>query len=128
MTGALAVSLSFGWVFSGCENRVALISSIMEEIIPRLVSDAGFTVFSPSFHKFPPMDDEESGYTSSVIIGESLVDIHTWPERDCAHIRIFYCDYSQDNTEKKSKLFDFFKGAFEPQSITEMEVQKYFIR
>lgn len=123
--GKGVVSLSFGWVFSKCGNRAALISSAMEEALRGMVARSGFTVFTSSFYKFPEIDGEESGYTAAVIIGESLVDIHTWPEEDCAHVRIFYCDFSQDNTAKKDELYRLFKETFEPGLITGMEMQKY---
>jgi S-adenosylmethionine decarboxylase proenzyme len=47
---------------------------------------AGFTVLGSGSHKFEPQ-----GVTSFVLLSESHISIHTWPEHKCATLDIFSC-------------------------------------
>jgi len=49
-------------------------------------AEAGATVLGESFHKFQPV-----GVTGVVIISESHICIHTWPEHRYAAVDIFTC-------------------------------------
>lgn len=48
---------------------------------------AGATVLSDSFHYF----GEECGVTGIVVLAESHISIHTWPEERYAAVDIFMC-------------------------------------
>lgn len=48
---------------------------------------AGATVLSDSFHHF----GGGNGVTGVLLLAESHISIHTWPERDFAAIDIFMC-------------------------------------
>lgn len=48
---------------------------------------AGATVLSERFHEF----GEECGITGVIVLSESHISIHTWPEREYAAIDIFMC-------------------------------------
>ena len=51
---------------------------------------AGATILQDSFHTFPPYD----GVSGVVIIAESHLSLHTWPEHGYAAIDIFTCGNS----------------------------------
>jgi S-adenosylmethionine decarboxylase len=48
---------------------------------------AGATVLHSHFHHFSP----DGGVSGVVVLAESHISIHTWPERDFAAIDIFMC-------------------------------------
>lgn len=52
---------------------------------------AGATVLSHHFHHF----GDGSGVTGVVVLAESHISIHTWPERQYAAIDIFMCGAAQ---------------------------------
>jgi S-adenosylmethionine decarboxylase len=62
----------------------------MDEAAAALVQaakDAGATVLSERWHHF----GSGYGYTGVVILSESHVSVHTWPEKGYAAIDAFYC-------------------------------------
>ena len=48
--------------------------------------DAGATVLKAHFHQFSP-----SGITGFLLLAESHISVHTWPEEGLATIDIFTC-------------------------------------
>jgi S-adenosylmethionine decarboxylase len=49
-------------------------------------TDAGATVVQTTFHRFAP-----HGVTGVVLLAESHVAVHTWPERGVAAVDVFTC-------------------------------------
>jgi len=49
--------------------------------------EAGATILHSHFHHFTP----NGGVSGVVVLAESHISIHTWPERDFAAIDIFMC-------------------------------------
>ena len=100
---------SMAWELIGCKNRLALVSSAK---ISQLVQDAGFTVrgvVAPVF--------DGGGYTIAVVIAESIVDVHTWPEFDTAIVRTFYCNHSRNNKDKAGRLLRLLHENFDPVDV-----------
>lgn len=58
----------------------------IKEAMVRAAVEAGATVLGDSFHKFHPV-----GVTGVVVISESHICIHTWPEHKYAAVDIFTC-------------------------------------
>jgi spermidine synthase len=61
------------------------------------------------FHQF-----EGSGFTGTVVLAESHLAIHTWPERSGLTLDVYVCNYSADNSDKARKLFDAVVAWFDP--------------
>jgi S-adenosylmethionine/arginine decarboxylase-like enzyme len=93
----------------------------MQRVIIKRIRRAGFQVLNDAFTKF----EGAGGYTHVVIIGESCIDVHTWPEHGTAHVRIFYCNFTQDNTGKAERLLASFKELFEPSTVKEHAGREY---
>ncbi len=60
---------------SGCDPEIISDVGRVQQIIVRAAEVAGATVWSVSFNKFPP-----SGVSGVVVISESHISTHTWPE------------------------------------------------
>ncbi len=54
--------------------------------LPQLARQAGATIIAQRFHQFEPM-----GVTGMLLLAESHVSVHTWPERHLAALDIFTC-------------------------------------
>ena len=64
------------------------------------VQDAGLTIVGDRFHQFEPQ-----GVTGAVILAESHLAIHTWPEMGSVTLDVYVCNYTTDNTAKAEALF-----------------------
>ena len=59
--------------------------------------DAGLTVVGERFFQFEPQ-----GVTGTVLLAESHIAIHTWPEAGFVTVDVYVCNYTTDNTARPS--------------------------
>lgn len=71
---------------SGCSPDVIGKVESVEQIMVRAAEVAGVQVWSISFHRFSP-----NGVSGVVVISESHLSVHTWPEYGYAALDIFTC-------------------------------------
>lgn len=88
----------------------------------RMIRRAGFKIVASRFHKFSATADGDGGITGVVIVSESHLTIHTWPERKFVNLDVFFCNYSRDNTRKARAVFHEFSKIYHPQRIRRREV------
>jgi S-adenosylmethionine decarboxylase len=69
---------------------------------------AGATILHSHFHHFTP----NGGVSGVVVLAESHISIHTWPERDYAAVDIFMCGACDPNDS-----IPVLRAAFEPGSL-----------
>ena len=58
-------------------------------VMMRAAAESGATIVGEMFHKFEPI-----GVTGIIVIAESHIGIHTWPEYSYAAVDIFTCGES----------------------------------
>ena len=74
------------------------------------VRQAGLTIVGDCFHQFEPQ-----GVTGTVLLAESHLAIHTWPERGFVTIDVYVCNLTTDNRAKGEALFRALERALQPQ-------------
>lgn len=74
-----------------CPEKILNDQNTIESILVEVVDIAGATLVSKSFHRFSPY-----GISGVVVIAESHITIHTWPEHNYAAIDVFTCDDTID--------------------------------
>lgn len=72
--------------FYKCDSAVLNDVALVEKIMVDAAKKARATVISSSFHHFSPF-----GVSGVVVIAESHLAIHTWPEYGYASIDIYTC-------------------------------------
>lgn len=80
--------------FDGCDVEKLDDEQYLIQLLTSGAKQSGATVISVQSHKFDPQ-----GVTVLVMIAESHVSIHTWPEHAFAAADVFTCGPSMD-TEK----------------------------
>lgn len=73
------------------------------------VERAGLTIVGERFHQFEPQ-----GVTGAVILAESHLAVHTWPEMGAVTIDVYVCNFTTDNTEKARRLFGELEKSLRP--------------
>lgn len=98
----------------GCNPEILNNEKRIEEIMNEAASRCGSKVINSLFHKFNPY-----GVTGVVIIEESHLTIHTWPEHGYAAVDIFTCG---DKTDPR-KAYEYIKENLYPleESFEEIE-------
>lgn len=91
----------------------------LEEFCEEKVASVGLTQVGKLFYQFPG-----SGVTGVILLAESHVAIHTWPEKNYLTLDIYVCNVTQDNTSKARKLMDYFSELFSPGDMIHQEVER----
>ena len=82
-----------------CDKEVLNDLDFLKSLLLAAASEAGATVLGESFHQFAP-----HGVSGVVIIAESHLFIHTWPECGYAAVDIFTCGDSVQPGKAAQKL------------------------
>jgi len=88
---------------SGCDPEIISKVEQVEQILVRAAEAAKVQVWSISFHRFNP-----GGVSGVVVISESHLSVHTWPELRYVALDIFTCGQdARPEAAVKSALADF---------------------
>lgn len=74
-----------------CDRDVLDDRELLEAVTCRAAESSGATILNLVSHQFDPY-----GVTVLVLLAESHLSIHTWPERGQAHVDAFTCGSSTD--------------------------------
>ena len=72
--------------FHDCDPNLIKFADPIRKIVLRAAKECGATILQQFFHQFEP-----EGVTGVVMIAESHISIHTWPENGFAAVDIFSC-------------------------------------
>lgn len=81
------------------------------------VAAAGLSAVDTLFHTFPAA----GGVTGVVLLAESHVAVHTWPEFGTVTLDVFVCNLRGDNGPRAQALLQALTAAFAP---AEVQVQR----
>lgn len=95
-----------------CDSNRMLDAAWIEQHCLKLVEDAGLTAIAHVFHPF----GDGSGVTGMVVLAESHLSLHTWPEEGFVTVDVYVCNYSSDNRNKARQLFDALLQTYAPQN------------
>ena len=93
-----------------CDSRLMLDAPFLEAFCKERVEAAGLSSVGSLFHSF----GEGGGVTGVVVLAESHLSIHTWPESGYVTLDVYVCNYSTNNRPKAQQLFDDLQAAFSP--------------
>lgn len=93
-----------------CDSRLMHDAAHLEAFCRDRVTTAGLTAVGSLFHSF----GEGGGVTGVVVLAESHLSIHTWPEAGYVTLDVYVCNYSTNNRPKAQKLFEDIQAAFSP--------------
>ena len=91
--------------FYKCDNDILNNVSLIEQLMIDAAEKANATVISSSFHHFNPF-----GVSGVVVIAESHLAIHTWPEYGYASVDIYTCGDTLDPWVAYKYLRDMLKS------------------
>lgn len=87
------------------------------------VLQSGLAGVAELFHRFGAAD-EQSGITGVVLLAESHLAIHTWPELGGVTLDVYVCNYGADNSAKAEALMAALIAAFAPASVDRQSVMR----
>ncbi|MBS1144199.1 MAG: speD [Proteobacteria bacterium] len=84
----------------------------------------GLTVVGRLFHAFRDARGEAAGVTGTVVLAESHLAVHTWPEVSSVTLDVYVCNFSGDNSQRAHRLFDEVVTTFAPGRLEKKEVAR----
>jgi len=99
----------------GCpaERAVMTDTAALRALCLAAVGGAGLQPVGELFHRF----DGAGGVTGVVLLAESHVAVHTWPERSAVTLDVYVCNFGEDNSQRAAQLLDALVAAFAPQRV-----------
>lgn len=109
----------------GCRADLPLMSDVqaLRQLCLKVVAHVGLEAVGELFHRFTPAPGEsQSGVTGVVLLAESHLALHTWPELQAVTVDVYVCNLGQDNGAKARAVMDGLLPAFEPQTVQAQEL------
>jgi S-adenosylmethionine decarboxylase proenzyme len=83
-----------------------------------LVAAHGLHTVGQCFHRFPPRDGcDQAGLTGVLLLAESHLAVHTWPELGRVTLDVFVCNQSVDHSQAAHDLMDALVAGFSAQRV-----------
>ena len=112
---------------SGCAPGAALMTEplALRALCIDAVAAAGLGAVAELFHRFAPAPDgQASGITGVVLLAESHLAVHTWPELGAVTLDVYVCNFGGDNSAKAHELMRLLLVAFAPQQVQQQAMRR----
>jgi len=107
-----------------CDTNMLLDAPGLEAYCVDVCQRHGLTVVGRLFHAFHDPSGEAAGVTGTVVLAESHLAIHTWPEIGAVTLDVYVCNFSDDNSERAQALFAEVLARFAPAHIERHAVRR----
>lgn len=110
------ISLGTHWLIDLLDcRRITADPDALQATMLAAAKAIGATIVCSSFHRFEPQ-----GLSGVVIIGESHLAVHTWPEHRAVCVDLFTCSPKM-NADPGIELL---KNAFDPESMVTKKIDR----
>jgi len=106
----------------GCPAALAAMTAppALRALCLDAVHAAGLTPVGELFHAFPA----PGGVTGVVLLAESHLAVHTWPEIGAVTLDAYVCNLGSDNSARAQRLVDRLIAAFAPRQVERHRMQR----
>ncbi|MBI3350018.1 MAG: adenosylmethionine decarboxylase [Burkholderiales bacterium] len=107
----------------GCDPAAARMvdPDLLGRLCRQAVALSGLTGVAELMHRFGSADGQ-SGITGVVLLAESHLAVHTWPELGAVTLDVYVCNYGSDNSAKSRALLDALIQIFEPTDVNRQQL------
>ncbi|MGM9487418.1 adenosylmethionine decarboxylase [Ideonella sp. YS5] len=90
--------------------------SALREACLAAVAAAGLRAVGELFHRFAPLPGsaQPAGVTGVVLLAESHLAVHTWPERGVVTLDVYVCNLGADHSGQAEALLAHLQANFAP--------------
>ena len=98
----------------GCDADLLTDAERLGALCVQAVADAHLQAVAQLFHTFPPTPQGPGGVTATVLLAESHLCVHTWPETSAVTLDVYVCNFGGDHSAKAQALMDALLSLFQP--------------
>ena len=99
-------------------------SAALQQACLDAVQASGLHAVAKLAHAFAATPEQTSGVTATVLLAESHLCVHTWPEQRAATLDVYVCNYSADHSAKAHALMAALSAFFEPEQVERHEIRR----
>lgn len=107
-----------------CPLRWLLDAAALGQACLDAVRAAGLQPVGQLFHEFPATAQGPGGVTATVLLAESHLCVHTWPERRAVTLDVYVCNFGVDHSANAHTLMDALLALFEPAAARRHTLQR----
>ncbi len=105
-----------------CDPALMVCADSIAQLCRSQTQASGLTLVEDKWVKFPEWQGQPGGVTGAVLLAESHLAIHTWPETGNVTIDVYVCNFSSDNSAKAQALMDGVIAAYAPQDAVRQQL------
>ncbi len=107
-----------------CENRWLFDAHALGAACLDAVRTAGLQAVGQLFHAFPETVHGPGGVTATVLLAESHLCVHTWPEQRAVTLDVYVCNFGADHSLKAQALLNALLALFAPGHVERHALQR----
>ncbi len=88
------------------------------------VAQAGLQAVARLAHTFPALAGQPAGVTATVLLAESHLCVHTWPEQGAVTLDVYVCNFGGDHSARAQALLAALLALFEPGQVQRQALQR----
>lgn len=88
------------------------------------VADAGLQAVNQIAHTFAGTQGFAGGVTATVLLAESHLCVHTWPEQAAVTLDVYVCNFGGDHRAKAHELLQALLTLFQPTTVERHALQR----
>jgi S-adenosylmethionine decarboxylase len=102
-----------------CDTRWLTDEQALLSVCRQRIAAVGLRAVAELGHQFPAAEGATGpgGVTATVLLAESHVCIHTWPEQRAITLDVYVCNFSGDHSDKAFTLIDALIAFFSPERV-----------
>lgn len=106
-----------------CAPALLLRADALRHLCLEACTAAGLTVVAQVFHEFGT-PQQAAGATGAVVLAESHLAVHSWPELRAVTVDLYVCNFSRDNRGAAHAAFRALVDAFAPRYTVRRDVER----
>ena len=88
------------------------------------VARSGLQAVAQLFHTFDATAHGPGGVTATILLAESHLCVHTWPEQRAVTLDVYVCNFGGDHSAKAQRLMDELSTLFAPERVEQHRLQR----
>lgn len=112
---------------SGCAPAAAAMTQAqaLRSLCLQAAQGAGLTPVGELFHRFAPLaPGQPPGLTGVVLLAESHLAVHTWPERGAVTLDVYVCNAGADHSGRAEQALEALIAGFAPGHVQRQQLQR----
>lgn len=97
-----------------CAGALLTDTATLRAKLLQSVAACGLQGVAELFHTFPATSHGPGGITGTVLLAESHLCVHTWPEQRAVTLDVYVCNFTQNHSTKAEALMHALLALFAP--------------